>query len=96
MLKDGCLSRWSGYGPLCPSDISPAIDAVANLGQMVESIRPRVPTRIPLRSRFARSRPLSRRKGTIFVSLPYVPAWYCFRWNDEAFAAVSLSGRRDC
>ena len=36
------------------------------LDRLVESIWPRVPTRMPLRSRFARSRPLSPRKGTVF------------------------------
>ncbi len=44
-----------GSRPLCPSDISPA--------ERGKPCRPTAPG-IPLRSRFARSRPLSFRKGT--------------------------------
>ena len=51
--------------------------------QSVKSVWPRVPARMPLRSRFARSRPLSPRKGTGLVS-PHLCA--------RSFAVIRSSG----
>ncbi len=65
------------YPPICLTLAIFRRETIAKPDQSAESIRPSVHAHIPLRTRFACSRPLSLRKGTVVPYRPSFGRWFC-------------------